>query len=273
MNLSKLAYQLRRDVVDMIVAGKGGHIGGDMSVMEVLVTLYFHEMNVTPENFATGQHDHFVMSKGHSVEALYAVLAAKGFFPRERVMKEFSQFGSPFIGHPNNKLPGIEMNSGALGHGLPVAVGMTLAERINGSPNRVYVVMGDGEQAEGSVWEGAMSGANYKLGNLCAILDRNRLQISGSTEDVMALENLKAKWTAFGWNVIDVADGNSVAQLQDAFAAAKACTNQPSLVLANTVKGKGSSVMENKASWHHHVPNAEEYAHIMADLKQHEEEA
>lgn len=273
MNLTKLAYQLRRDVVDMIVAGKGGHIGGDMSVMDVLVTLYFDEMNVTPENFASANHDHFVMSKGHSVESLYAVLAAKGFFPRERVLKEFSQFGSPFIGHPNNKLPGIEMNSGALGHGLPVAVGMAIAERMNGSTNRVYVVMGDGEQAEGSVWEGAMAGANYKLDNLCAILDRNRLQISGTTEEVMALENLKAKWSAFGWHVIDVADGNDIAQLKEAFAQARATKGQPSLVLANTVKGKGSAVMENKASWHHHVPNAEEYAQIMADLKQHEEEA
>lgn len=151
MNLAKLAYKLRRDVVDMIVSGKGGHIGGDMSVMEVLVTLYFKEMNVTVENFATGNHDHFVMSKGHSVETLYAVLAEKGFFPIQEVIEKFSKFGSPFIGHPNNKLPGIEMNSGALGHGLPVAVGMALAERMNGTANRVYVVMGDGEQAEGSV--------------------------------------------------------------------------------------------------------------------------
>ena len=157
--LKKLAYKLRQDVVDMIVNGKGGHIGGDMSVMDTLVTLYFKEMNISVDNFNTKDHDHFIMSKGHSVEALYAVLAEKGFFPIERVLKEFSQFGSMFIGHPNNKLPGIEMNSGALGHGLPVAVGMAIAERMNKSKNRVYVVMGDGELAEGSVWEGAMSGA------------------------------------------------------------------------------------------------------------------
>lgn len=271
MELEKLAYKLRRDVVDMIVSGKGGHIGGDMSVMEVLVTLYFKIMDVTPENFASGDHDHFIMSKGHSVESLYAVLAEKGFFPREQVLKEFSQFGSKFIGHPNNKLPGIEMNSGALGHGLPVAVGMALALRMNKSDKRVYVVMGDGELAEGSVWEGAMSGANYKLDNLCAVIDRNRLQISGTTEEVMALEDLKGKWSAFGWHVIDVKDGNSVAELTAAFEEAKAFKGAPSLVLANTIKGKGSSVMENKASWHHHVPNAEEYAQIMADLKAKEE--
>ena len=265
--LRKLAYKLRQDVVQMIINGKGGHIGGDMSVMEVLTVLYFKVMNVNPENFGKAGHDHFIMSKGHSVETLYAVLAEKGFFPIEKVLKEFSQFGSPFIGHPNNKLPGIEMNSGALGHGLPVAVGMALAERMNGTQSRVYVVMGDGEQAEGSVWEGAMSGAHYKLDNLCAVVDRNRLQISGTTEEVMALDSLAGKWSAFGWNVINVADGNSVKQLEDAFSQAAACKGKPSVLIANTVKGKGSPVMENKAGWHHHLPNEQEYAQIMSDLK------
>ncbi len=271
-NLTKLAYKLRMDVVDMIVNGKGGHIGGDMSVMDVLVTLYFKEMNVTPENFSTKNHDHFIMSKGHSVEALYAVLAEKGFFARATVLKEFSQFGSKFIGHPNNKLPGIEMNSGALGHGLPVAVGMAIAERMNKSDNRVYVVMGDGELAEGSVWEGAMSAANYRLDNLCAVIDRNRLQISGSTEDVMALDNLHRKFESFGWHVIDVNDGNDIEKLVAAFDEARVVKGKPTLLIANTVKGKGSPVMENKASWHHHVPSAEEYAQIMKDLKAQAEE-
>lgn len=265
-NLSKLAYKLRKDVIEMIVAGKGGHIGGDMSVMEVLVTLYFKEMNVSIENFTTKNHDHFIMSKGHSVESLYAVLAEKGFFPIEKVISEFSQFGSQFIGHPNNKLPGIEMNSGALGHGLPVATGMAIAEKLNNSDNRVYVVMGDGELAEGSVWEGAMAAANYHLDNLCAIIDRNRLQISGCTEDVMALDDLIQKWTAFGWHVINVDDGNDIEKLSYAFEEARVFKGRPTMVIANTVKGKGSAVMENKASWHHHVPNAEEYAQIMKDL-------
>lgn len=266
-DLNKLAYQLRKNVVDMIVEGKGGHIGGDMSVMEALVVLYFSEMNVTVDNFGKqGQHDHFIMSKGHSVEALYAVLAAKGFFPIEQVIKEFSKFGSKFIGHPNNKLPGIEMNSGALGHGLPVAVGMAIAEKMNKTANRVYVVMGDGEQAEGSVWEGAMAGANYKLDNLCAVVDRNRLQISGTTEDVMALDDLKGKWASFGWHVIDVKDGNDIEQLQAAFKEARTVSGKPTVLIINTVKGKGSSVMENNVGWHHHVPNAEEYAQIMNDL-------
>lgn len=264
--LKKLAYKLRQDVVDMIVNGKGGHIGGDMSVMDTLVTLYFKEMNISVDNFNTKDHDHFIMSKGHSVEALYAVLAEKGFFPIERVLKEFSQFGSMFIGHPNNKLPGIEMNSGALGHGLPVAVGMAIAERMNKSKNRVYVVMGDGELAEGSVWEGAMSGANYRLDNLCAIIDRNRLQISGSTEDVMALDDLHRKWDSFGWHVIDVDDGNDIEKLARAFEESRMVKGKPSVLIANTIKGKGSSVMENKAAWHHHVPSAEEYEQIKKDL-------
>ena len=265
-NLKQLAYKLRQDVVDMIVNGKGGHIGGDMSVMDVLVTLYFKEMNISVDNFNTKDHDHFIMSKGHSVESLYAVLAEKGFFSREQVLKEFSQFGSLFIGHPNNKLPGIEMNSGALGHGLPVAVGMAIAERMNKSHNRVYVVMGDGELAEGSVWEGAMAGANYRLDNLCAVVDRNRLQISGTTEDVMALDDLIAKWSAFGWHVINVADGNDIDQLQKAFDEARVVKGKPTVLIANTIKGKGSSVMENQAAWHHHVPNAEEYEQIKQDL-------
>lgn len=264
--LKKLAYKLRQDVVDMIVNGKGGHIGGDMSVMDTLVTLYFKEMNISVDNFNTKDHDHFIMSKGHSVEALYAVLAEKGFFPIERVLKEFSQFGSMFIGHPNNKLPGIEMNSGALGHGLPIAVGMAIAERMNKSKNRVYVVMGDGELAEGSVWEGAMSGANYRLDNLCAIIDRNRLQISGSTEDVMALDDLHRKWDSFGWHVIDVDDGNDIEKLARAFEESRMVKGKPSVLIANTIKGKGSSVMENKAAWHHHVPSAEEYEQIKKDL-------
>ena len=184
-NLKALSYKLRRDVVEMIMAGKAGHIGGDMSVMETMVSLYFHAMNISPENQNDPNRDMFVLSKGHCVEALYAVLAEKGFFPIDTVIKEYSQFGSKFIGHPNNKLPGIEMNSGSLGHGLPVAVGMALAQRMDGRPSRTYVVMGDGELAEGSVWEGAMSATQYKLDNLCAVVDRNRLQISGTTEEVM----------------------------------------------------------------------------------------
>lgn len=268
MNLKELSYKLREDVVDLICAGKTGHIGGDMSVMEVLVELYFNQMNISPENMDSPDRDLFVLSKGHAVEAFYSVLAEKGFFPKEQVMKEFSQFGSKFIGHPNNKLPGIEMNSGSLGHGLPVCVGMAKAGKMDGKSYRVYTVMGDGELAEGSVWEGAMAASNYKLDNLCAVVDRNRLQISGNTEDVMALDDLCERFRSFGWHVIDVKDGNDLDELHAAFEEAKTVKGKPTMLIANTVKGKGSSVMENKANWHHKVPTEEEYTQIMKDLEQ-----
>lgn len=271
-NLTALSYDLRKDVIDMICAGKAGHIGGDMSVMDTLVALYFNQMNVTPDNMDDPNHDRFVMSKGHSVEALYAVLAKKGFFPIQEVIDTFSKFGSKFIGHPNNKLPGIEMNSGSLGHGLPVCVGMALAGKMNKKNYRVYTVMGDGELAEGSVWEAAMAGHQYKLDNLCAIVDRNRLQISGNTEDVMGHDDLHERFKSFGWHVIDVADGNSIEQLHAAFEEAKQTKGQPTVLIANTVKGKGSAVMEDKAAWHHHVPTQEEYEQIMKDFEERKEQ-
>ena len=269
-NLKALSYRLRQNVVDMIMAGKAGHIGGDMSVMETMVSLYFHAMNISPENQDDPNRDMFVMSKGHCVETLYAVLAEKGFFPIEQVIREYSQFGSKFIGHPNNKLPGIEMNSGSLGHGLPVAIGMALAQRMDGRDSRTYVVMGDGELAEGSVWEGAMSATQYKLDNLCAVIDRNRLQISGTTEEVMHQDSVEVRFRAFGWNVLSV-DGNNIDAMNAAFDEAKTVKGRPTLIVANTTKGKGSSVMENKAAWHHHVPSQEEYEQIMKDLKAYEE--
>ena len=272
-NLKALAYELREDVMDIIMSGKAGHIGGDMSVMEILTEIYFEQMNISPENMDDPNRDKFVMSKGHSVEAYYAVLAKKGFFPIEEVVEQFSKFGSKYIGHPNNKLPGIEMNSGSLGHGLPVCVGMALAGKMNGQDYRVYTVMGDGELAEGSVWEGAMAAHQYKLDNLCAVVDRNRLQISGNTEDVMGHDDLHERFRAFGWNVIDVADGNDIDQLKAAFDAAKEVKGKPTVLIANTIKGKGSPVMEDKANWHHKVPNEEELAQIRKDLEERREAA
>ncbi len=272
-NLTALSYELRKDVVNMIRSGKAGHIGGDMSVIDTLVTLYFKQMNISPENMDDPDRDRFIMSKGHSVEALYAVLARKGFFSIEEVIDTFSKFGSKFIGHPNNKLPGIEMNSGSLGHGLPVCVGMALAGKMNHQNYRVYTVMGDGELAEGSVWEGAMSAAHYKLDNLCAVVDRNRLQISGNTEDVMHHDDLHERFRSFGWHVIDVKNGNCIEELYVAFEEAKTVKGKPTVLIANTVKGCGSSVMEDKASWHHHVPNDEEYEQIMKDLEERKEAA
>jgi len=263
--LKVMSYDLRRNVVDMIISGKGGHIGGDMSMMDILVTLYFKVMNISPENQNDPDRDRFILSKGHSVEALYAVLAQKGFFPIDEAIEKFSKFGSPYIGHPNNKLPGIEMNSGSLGHGLPVAVGMALAGKMDERDYRVYTVMGDGELAEGSVWEGAMSASHYKLDNLCAVVDRNRLQISGSTEDVMHHDDLQARFESFGWHAVQV-DGHDYDALAAAFEEAKNSKGQPTVLIANTIKGYGSAIMENKAGWHHHLPNQEEYEQIIADF-------
>lgn len=271
LELSRLAYDLRKDTVDIIVSGKGGHIGGDMSVMEILVTLYFDQMNISPENADSPDRDLFVMSKGHSVEAYYSVLCAKHFLDLNDVKANFSKFGSKYIGHPNNKLPGIEMNSGSLGHGLPVCVGMALAGKMDRRNYRVYTVMGDGELAEGSVWEGAMAARQYKLDNLCAVVDRNRLQISGNTEDVMGHDDLCERFGSFGWNVIDIKDGNSVEQLHNAFEQAKQVKGKPTVLIANTVKGKGSAVMENKADWHHHVPSEEDYRQIIKDFEERKE--
>lgn len=260
------AYALRKNTIDIIMSGNTGHIGGDMSVMEILVSLYYEQMNISPEHPDDPDRDIFIMSKGHSMEAYYAVLCAKGFLDYEDVRARFSRFGSPYIGHPHNTLPGIEMNSGSLGHGLPVSVGMALAARMNKRANRVYVVTGDGELAEGSNWEGFMAGGMYGLDNLCCIIDRNRLQISGGTEDVMALDDLRSKVAAFNWNVLVVEDGNNIGQLNQAFEQARAAKGRPTCIIANTIKGKGSPVMENQAGWHHHVPTPEEYEQIMRDL-------
>ncbi len=273
INLKALSYDLRKNVVDMIVEGKAGHIGGDMSVIDILISLYFCQMSIDPKQPDDPNRDRFVMSKGHSVEAYYAVLAARGFLDIDEVIAQFSKFGSKYIGHPNNKLPGIEMNSGSLGHGLPVSVGMALAGKRSGRTYRVYTVMGDGELAEGSVWEGFMSGHQYAPDYLCAVYDRYRLQISGSTEDGMALDDLAEKIRAFGWHVINVKDGNDIAQLNDAFGEAKRVKGLPTAIIANTVKGCGSSVMENKANWHHKVPTPEEYDQIMADFAERKEAA
>lgn len=270
-NLKILSYNLRRRVVDMIVEGKGGHIGGDMSVMEILVELYMKQMNISPDNIEDSNRDRFVLSKGHSMESYYAVLAEKGFFSAEEVIDNFGKFGSEFIGHPNNRLPGIEMNSGSLGHGLPVCTGMALAGKMDKKDYRVYVVMGDGELAEGSVWEGAMAASHYHLDNLCAVVDRNRLQISGDTEVVMGQEDLHERFRSFGWYVIDVKDGNDIDQLDVAFEEAKTIRGKPVVLIANTVKGCGSALMENQAGWHHRVPDQEEYRQIIKDFEERKE--
>ena len=258
------AAQIRMDLLRMIHGAKTGHTGGSLSNTDILTALYYQVMKVDPRRPKWEDRDRFVASKGHSVESLWCILADLGFFPKEE-LATFSQFGTRLIGHPNNKVPGIEMNTGALGHGLAISVGMALAGKRDGKAYRVFCLMGDGEQAEGSVWEAAMAGAHYKLDNLVGIVDRNRLQISGSTEDVMGLEPLEEKWTTFGWHVVSI-DGNDIEALVKTFEAAPAAAGKPTLVMANTVKGKGVSFAENVAKWHHHVPSDEQLEQAMAEL-------
>lgn len=265
-NLKAKSFALRKDILDIVYRAKAGHIGGDFSVCDILNVLYNKHMNVTPENIHTSNHDRFILSKGHSVEALYSVLADKKFFPKED-LKTVSQFRSKYIGHPNIKVNGIEMCSGSLGHGLSVAAGMAIAGKMDQADYRVYVVMGDGELAEGSVWEGAMCAGHYKLDNLTAVVDRNRLQITGCTEEVMSQDSQDERWASFGWNVLHAA-GNDVDALDEAFTKAKAFQGKPTVIIADTTKGSGVSFMENQAGWHHRVPMQEEYEKAMVELEE-----
>ncbi|MEK4060011.1 MULTISPECIES: transketolase [unclassified Paenibacillus] len=258
------AAQIRMDLLTIIHRAKTGHTGGSLSNTDILTALYYEIMNIDPANSKWDDRDRFIASKGHSVESLWCVLADRGFFPREE-LETYSQFGTRLIGHPNNKVPGIEMNTGALGHGLPISVGMALAAKRDGRSYRVFCLMGDGEQAEGSNWEAAMAGAHYKLDNLVGIIDRNRLQISGTTEEVMGLDPLDEKWAAFGWNVVSI-NGNDMEELLQAFRAVPEVPGKPTLIMANTTKGKGVSFAENVPAWHHHVPNDEELALALTEL-------
>lgn len=272
MNLKTKSYELRKIILNLVYTAKTGHIGSDFSVIDILNVLYNKHMNISPEIFKDPQRDRFVLSKGHAVEALYAVLCDRGFFP-ESELATFSHFGSKYIGHPTKKVNGIEANSGSLGHGLSVSAGMALAAKMSDNIYRVFTVMGDGELSEGSVWEAAMMASHYKLDNLIAVIDRNGLQISGSTKEIMAHENLAARWHSFGWNVIK-ARGNDINDLDRAFSEAKAIKNsKPSIVIAYTTKGCGVSFMENKVGWHHRIPTVEEYTQMVAELNEKEANA
>lgn len=266
--LKALSFHLRKTALDLVYQAKTGHIGGDFSVCDILNVLYHRVLHCSPEQSADPNRDRLILSKGHSVEALYAVLQEKGFISK-KALESFSRFGTIYIGHPNNKVAGIEMNSGSLGHGLSVGVGMALAGQRTRRPYRVFVVMGDGELAEGSVWEGAMAAGHYKLDHLCAVVDRNGLQISGTTEEVMAQDDQEARWKAFGWNVLH-AQGNDVENLTQAFAQAEATTGAPTVILAHTTKGFGVSFMENQAQWHHRIPTEVEYRLAVQELAEKE---
>lgn len=262
--LKAKATQIRKDILTIIYNSKTGHTGGALSSTDIMTALYYNILNVDPSHPEMIDRDRFILSKGHSVEPLWCILADKGFFDKEE-LKTYSAFGSKLIGHPNNKVAGVEMNTGSLGHGLSVASGMALSAKRSGESYRVFTLMGDGEQAEGSVWEGAMFAAHYKLDNLVGIIDRNSLQISGKTEDVMSLEPFSDKWTAFGWNVMSI-DGNDMNELVKVLSKNTIVEGKPTLIIANTIKGKGVSFIENQASWHHGAPNPDQYAKAIAEL-------
>lgn len=256
-----LAY--RREVLRVIYQAGAGHTGGSLSCVDILNVLYNRVLNVSPDDPRAEHRDRYVQSKGHSVEALYVVLADRGFFPPEQ-LDTLCRGGSPFVGHPTRKVAGIEMNTGALGHGLSISVGMAIAARLDDAPFRVFTLLGDGELAEGSNWEAAMSAAHYGLTNLTAIVDHNMLQITGPTRDVCRNDPLDEKFASFGWEVVTV-DGHDVAELTEALST-PGTAGKPRCVIANTTKGRGVSFMEGVTKWHHGVPTDAEYADAIAEL-------
>ena len=263
--LSIQATKARMLAVQMVHDAASGHPGGSLSCMDILTTLYFDEMRVDPNQPHDPDRDRFVMSKGHCSPAVYSVLALRGFFPEED-LKMFRSIDGHMSGHVEMHVPGVDMSTGSLGQGISAAVGMALVGKYNKKSYRVYAIMGDGEVAEGQVWEAMLTAAKFKLDNLCAVVDVNGLQIDGKTEDVMPTEPLDQKFEAFGWHVIKV-DGHDYEEIANAFAEAESIKGKPTMILAKTVKGKGVSFMENEAGWHGKAPNDEQYAQARAELE------
>ncbi len=265
-NLILQSEKNRRRLLEIVYNAKAGHIGGDLSCLNVLTTLYFQIMNIDTENMNNPLRDRFIMSKGHCVEALYAVLEAKGFISK-KIINTLGEFNSILSGHPTIEVPGIEVNSGALGHGLSIGVGMALAAKMDKKGYKTYVLMGDGEQGEGSIYEAAMAAHQYKLGNLVAIIDRNGLQISGTTEEVMSLENMRQRWEAFGWDVKEM-NGDEIESILNTFNEVDYSSNTPHLLISHTTKGKGISFMEGVAKWHHGVPTEDQYKIAIEEISE-----
>lgn len=261
-----LARTMRQEIIKMLTASASGHPGGSLSATDFLAVLYGEFMNVDPAEPRKADRDRFVLTKGHAAPALYAILALKGFFPMEE-LANLRKLGSPLQGHPDmHKVPGVDASTGSLGQGLSLACGMALAAKMDGQDYRVYALMGDGEQQEGQVWEAAMFAAHYKLDNLVILLDHNHLQIDGNIKDVLNPDPLDEKYRAFGWNVIQI-DGHDHEQIRTALAQAKEVKGQPTVIIGETVKGKGVSFMENQAGWHGKAPNAEQSAQALAELE------
>lgn len=264
--LEIMAYRARLLALDAVHTAASGHIGGSLSVIDTLTTLYFNVMNIDPADSGNPERDRFVLSKGHCTPALYPVLALRGYFPTED-LKLFRSIKGHYSGHAEMRhVNGVDMSTGSLGQGISAAVGMALAGKTAKKDYRVYTVLGDGEIAEGQVWEAAMSAAKYGLDNLCAMIDVNGLQIDGATKDVMPSEPLDKKFEAFNWNVIKVC-GHDFEALLSAFEAAKACKGKPTMILLQTTKGKGVSFMEGNYGWHGKAPNDEQYAQAKAEVE------
>lgn len=267
--LAQKSVEYRKKILKYIYQAKAGHTGGSLSCIDILNVLYNYTMNVAADHFESPDRDRYIQSKGHTVEALYVVLASRGFFP-ESDLDTLCQYKSHYIGHPTRKVHGIEQNTGALGHGLPLSVGAAIAGKLDKRDYRVFTVLGDGELPEGSNWEAALSASHYQLDNLCAILDKNSLQISGPTSAVLNTDPVDEKFEAFGWAVRHV-DGHNIPELMAAFDALPFEKGKPSLIIAHTVKGKGVSYMENQLKWHHGVPDIQQYADAIRELDELEE--
>jgi transketolase len=261
--LKSLLY--RRRLLEIIKHAGAGHTGGGLSCIDILNVLYNRVLNVAPETFGDPHRDRYVQSKGHCVEALYVVLADRAFFAQSE-LETLCRYRSHFVGHPTRKVPGVEQNTGALGHGLSVCVGMAMAAKLDRSAGRVFTLIGDGELAEGSNWEAAMAASHYRLDNLIAIVDRNGLQITGPTREVCSSEPLDMKFCAFGWSVATV-DGHDLDELERVLSVS-AGSGKPTVVIANTIKGRGVSFMEGVVKWHHGVPTEEEYTRAIAEIDQ-----
>ena len=265
LELQHRSVRYRLALLKYIKMAGAGHTGGDLSCVDILNVLYNDVMNVSPQNFNDKNRDRYIQSKGHAVEILYVVLAERGFFP-ESHLETIGKYKSPYIGHPTRKVNGIEFNTGALGHGLAISSGIALAGKKDKASFRVFALIGDGELAEGSNWEAAMLAAHYKLDNLVAILDHNTLQITGRTTEVCSPYPIDEKWKAFGWNVI-TADGHNITELRKVLNEVPTVIDKPTLIIANTIKGKGISFMEDVKKWHHRVPSDEEYEKAVKELE------
>lgn len=262
--LKKKAVEIRKDIVKMLSLAGSGHTGGSLSLVEILLSLYYHTVRHDPKRPDWKERDRVLLSKGHGCPALYAVLADCGYFPREELWK-LRKLGSPLQGHPQKGLAGVEISSGSLGQGLSIANGMALAARLDKLNIRIYCILGDGETNEGQVWEAAMTASHYNLDNLCAIVDFNKLQIDGFCCDIKDMGPYAHKWVDFGWNVLE-ADGHDLGQLGEALDAAKKTKGKPTLIIAHTIKGKGVSFVENKVEWHGIAPKKEECERAINEL-------